>query len=144
MNEEKPKRKKRISPTALTLKYLRDRGMTARVVERWVKFGQGGGIRRDIFGADLMALTKDCIIGIQAGAGQHHAEKVRHAIAHPEVRLWLASPSRVFQVWTWSQRVAFNKDGGKRKKPRWTPRVTEIYLEDGRVLARPFVLAGNE
>ncbi len=132
-------RKKNVSPTHLTKKYLKDRGIHSAVVEKWIKTPQGG-FRKDTFGADVQALTKDSIIGIQAGAASHHQEKIRHAMAHPEVRLWLACPSRKFHIWTWSQKVVFNKTGAKRKKPKWMPRVTEIYLEDGQILARPFEL----
>lgn len=141
---EKPKRKKNPSPTHLCLKFLRERGMPAAVVEKWMKTPQGG-FRKDTFGADIQCLTKDAIIGIQAGADAHHKNKVEHAIKHPHVRLWLQSPSRKFHVWTFGLRAAYNINGDRRKKDKWVPRVTEIYMsETGKILSRPFSLVGAD
>ncbi|MFA7301987.1 MAG: hypothetical protein WC069_06775 [Candidatus Shapirobacteria bacterium] len=133
-------RKKNVSPTVLTIKELKYRRIPCAVVEKWIKTPMGG-FRKDCFGFDIICLLGDATLGVQAGAGHHHQEKIRHAISLPEVKQWLMSPYRKFHVWTFSQRVVFNKTGAKRKKPKWTPRVTEIYLEDGEVLARPFELA---
>lgn len=102
---------------------------------------KGMGFRKDLWGGDLQFLLKDSIISVQAGVGSDHQAKIRHAIAHPEVMLWLESPSRKFHVWTWGKRQAFNKDGKPRAKPIWTPRVAEIYREGNELKSRPFILS---
>ena len=132
--------KRRISPTALTLAWFRKRGIAARVTERWVKT-PAGGFRRDIFGGDLLALLRTEIVNVQAGSGAHHAEKIRKAVAHPDVRKWLTAPTRKFWIMTWTQRAAFNKSGARRKKDRWTPRVTTLSLVAGKILANDFHLS---
>lgn len=144
ITEDKAKKKKRAkSLTHETIKYLSARNIPAQVVEKYI-ITPGGGFRKDTFGADVQALTKSCIIGIQVGAASNLAEKVQKAINHPHVKLWLESPSRVFQIWTWKQRPAFNKDGKRRKKDKWTPTVTEIYkAKDGTLAKRRFNLLGS-
>ena len=134
------KRKKNISPTVLTMNYLRKRGVDCSVVEKWIKFGRFG-VRRDCFGFDILCLLGDKTMGCQAGAGSMHSAKVKHAIDHPDVLKWLSSEHRIFQVWTFSKRVVFNADGKKSKTLRWTPRVTEIYREGNALFSRPFILS---
>ena len=133
------KRKKRVSPTQLTLAWFRKRGIAARVTERWVKTATGG-FRLDVFGGDLMALLGMEIVNVQAGTGAHHQEKIRKATNHPDVRLWLECPSRIFWIITWTQRVVFKKDGDKQKRPRWTPRVSVLSLHEGKIIASNFAL----
>lgn len=133
------KRKTRVSPTKLTLHYLRKRGIPARVVEQYIKTPQGG-FRRDLWGSDIQSLLGVHTLGIQAGIGAHHAEKIKKAMGLEDVKLWLASPTRLFQVWTWTQRVVRKKDGTKAKLPKWTPRVSQITLRDGELIVEPFIL----
>ncbi len=132
-------RKTRVSPTKMALDYLRKRGVACEVVEKWVKIA-GGGFRRDCFGFDILGLTNTDTIGIQAGIGAHHAEKIAKATNEPKVRLWLGSPYRIFWVMTFTQRVAFNKGGAKAKRPKWTPRVTQLTLRGGKIVAERFEL----
>lgn len=133
--------KRRASPTQLTLKALRDRGIAAEVVEKWVKFGPFGGVRRDCFGADLQCITKEHTFGIQAGMVGSIREKERKAMALPIVRAWLSSPSRRFLVWTWGKKRAQKKNGTKSKREVWVERITELCLVGGVIECRPFTLA---
>lgn len=90
-----------------------------------------------------MALVGQDTIVIQAGVGSAHAAKITKAITLDEVRQWLTgSEYRKFHVWTWSKRVAFNKSGAKSKRDKWTPRVTQIILRDGELIAQDFTLKG--
>lgn len=136
------KRKKNISPTQLTLAYLRKRGAFASVTEKWIKapFMKGGGVRKDLFHGDLMAILNGTLLNIQAGVESDHNAKVKKALTHPEVKAFLITGNK-FHVWTWAKKQAFNKDGSVRAKPKWTPRVTEIYREGNTLLARPFILS---
>jgi hypothetical protein len=135
--------KKNVSPTVLTIRHFKKLGVPVHIVEKWVKTPQGG-FRLDCFGFDILCLLKNSTLGVQAGAANHHKSKVDYALTHPKVRQWLESPVRSFHVWTFSQKVVYNKTGAKRKKLKWTPRVTEIYLQDGVMMSRPFLLAESE
>lgn len=130
------KRAKRKSPTALTMEFFRKRGSECGVVERWIKMPKafGGGVRKDFFGGDLIALTVVDTILVQAGVTSDHSGKVRHAINLPEVAQWLTSPTRKFWVMTWSKKLV-----GKRG--RWVPRVSIIQPSPNGLEALPFQLA---
>jgi len=132
---KKAKKTKRVSPTVLSLRWFRSRGMPAVVVERYISFIK---IRQDIWGADIQALTKTGIVGVQAGIAAHHAEKIKKATASDAVKHWLASPSRIFFVQTWKRRPAFKKNGGRKKIDEWASRLTQLVLIDGRIEAREF------
>jgi hypothetical protein len=55
-----------ISPTALSLRLLRDDGWLVDVCERWVPIGGGGKVRKDLFGLiDLVALKEGVTMGVQ-------------------------------------------------------------------------------
>jgi hypothetical protein len=56
-----------VTPTQLSLGYLREDGWTVDICERWVPNGQGvGGVRRDLFGlVDLVALRDGETMGVQ-------------------------------------------------------------------------------
>jgi hypothetical protein len=133
---------KRTSPTQLTIKYLRARGIACAVVEKWVKAPgkQFGGFRKDTFGFDILCLIGNDTLGIQAGAASSHAAKITKAMNHPDVRLWLTSPHRSYIILTWRKAVARNKDGAKRKNLLWKPRATQLLNEDGAIISREFEL----
>lgn len=126
------------SPTKLTLKYFRKKGFPCHIVEKWVKT-PAGGFRKDCFGFDILVLGGLETIGIQAGAGAAHAEKIRHAMGLEEVRQWISSPHRLFLIVTWSKRVKRNKDGSKRARTEWTPRGSQLTLVDGKIIESDFI-----
>lgn len=134
------KRKLHTSPTRLTIAYLKARGITARVTEKWVKAPAmpQGGYRLDLFGGDLMAILNKTILNVQAGAAVDHNKKVIAALANPVVRLYLET-GNPFHVWTWRQVPRTLKSGKRGKKDKWVPRATEIYCEDKIMKSREFI-----
>lgn len=118
---------------------MRKRGVPCAIVEKWVKTPYGG-FRKDCFHFDVLALTNTDTLGLQCGASQHHADKVKKALLHPDVRLWLASPHRGYWVITFSKKVAWKKDGTRKALLQWTPRVTAIRMDGGEIRAMPFKL----
>ncbi len=106
-------------PTARTLQRVRDMGGIAGVVERYNQFSRK---RHDLFGCiDVVAIIARQTYGIQTTSGSNHATHVRAALENRDLRLWLQAGNH-FEVWSWSQRVAYNKDGSKAKVKRWTLR----------------------
>lgn len=130
--------KTRFSPTIKTMSYMRARNYPCAVVEKWIQTGKFG-VRRDCFGFDILAIG-EVTIGIQAGIGAHHSTKITKALSLPEVRQWLASPTRWFWVMTWSKRAAYKKNGTKSKKSVWVPRVSSLKLEGGEIVVNDFIL----
>lgn len=106
-----------MSPTARTLAECRSRNWPVQVVERFCIYSKR---RIDLFGCiDLVAITPDGILGIQACAGASHAARRTKALAEPRLRAWLEAGAR-FEVWSWAKRG----DRGERKL--WTLRVEDI------------------
>jgi hypothetical protein len=97
-----------MTPTQRTLAECRKRGWTAAVVEKWNPHAR---IRQDLFGCiDIVALTPEGILGIQACAGSSHAARREKARQEPRLSAWLGAGAR-FSVWSWSKRG----ERGKRK-----------------------------
>lgn len=103
-----------MSPTARTLKLLRDKGYQAGVVERYNSFTKQ---RNDLFGCiDLIAVKPGHgIVGVQACAGASHAARVKKSAEQPGLRAWLDSGGG-FVVVSWA------KQGGRGKRKVWTDR----------------------
>ncbi len=115
------KRKPSMTPTKRCMAELRKRGWTAAIVEKWVRFPPPGH-HVDLFGViDIVALTGDGIVGIQASPGSRHAAHRDKILAEPRARLWVENGCRL-ELWSWSMR------GAKGKQKRWTLRV-ETYAE---------------
>lgn len=118
MSESK-KKKKTTSPTQRSLAECRKRGWIAQVVERW---NQYANIRQDLFGViDIVAITPNGILGIQATTNDHVADRMAKAKAEPRLRAWLRAGAR-FEVWGWA------KQGSRGERKRWTLRADEAYL----------------
>ena len=114
-----------LSPTQRTLKYLKDEGWKAGIVERWL---MGAKVRRDLFNIiDIIAIKPDKgIIGVQS-TGQDfsgHYKKLTQEQAQ-DTRDWLEAGGRLVLIGWRKLKV---KRGGKAM--RWTPRIQEIKLED--------------
>lgn len=108
------------SPTQRTLAYLKGKGMTCAVTERWNAFAK---IRQDLFGfIDLVALDlKDGrIIGVQTTSTAHMAERIDKIIRLPEARVWSDYCGGAIWVIGWAKRGAH----GERKT--WTPKVVTL------------------
>lgn len=100
----KPKRKKKISPTQLSLIEIRKQDYHAQVVEHW---NQHAKIRQDLFGViDVVAIpklgTRLGVIGIQATSGTNHAGRVNKIRAEPLAHAWVAAGLGL-EVWSWAQ-----------------------------------------
>ena len=63
-----------LTPTQRTLKYLRDKGYTAGIVERWVSQAGKFGKRIDLFNfIDIIAIKENKILAVQS-CGQDFAD----------------------------------------------------------------------
>lgn len=112
-----------MSPMQRTLAWLRDRGYVVAVVERWLP---GAKVRRDCFGADVLAAhPADGIVLVQV-CGADVAAHVAKLKVNEEARTLVEAGGEVL-VMGWRELRAA---GG------WTPRVwsmntdTELALED--------------
>lgn len=117
------------SPTARTLNYLRKQGAIAQVCEKWipVRGDWKRGKRVDLFGADVAVIQGRAFILIQSCSGSSHADRIRKACDNAHVAAYL-NTGNLFEVWSWSQRVAYGKKGNKLKRKKWTPRVSQLRL----------------
>ncbi len=122
---------KGISNTSRTLKYVRDKGLAADIVERWMKMPThpAGGFRKDMFGfGDIVAMGRGSIIAIQS-CGQAFAEhdrKIRldEAVA-PNAKMWLENGGRLILI-GW-RKIKLERH---HKVKRWAPRIKEYSKED--------------
>jgi hypothetical protein len=115
----KPKKKRTggKSPTSRTLEECRKRGWPVQVVERWNQWARR---RIDLFGCiDLVAITPNGILGIQATSGDHHSHRRVKALDEPRLRAWLDAGG-LFEIWSWM------KQGAHGKKKVWTLRVEPL------------------
>lgn len=106
-----------MTPTQRTLAECKRLGYTAQVVERWNQYAR---VRVDLFGViDIVALTPDGILGIQACAGASHAARLKKSLDEPRLHTWIASGG-LFAVWSWAKR------GARGKRKTWTLRAEAI------------------
>lgn len=118
-----------MSPTSRTLKFLRQAGWTADIVERWIpapndnrdeKRGPSG-FRRDLFGfADIIAVWpagKEILL-IQATSAANVSARLEKSRQQLTLRAWLGAGGR-FEVWGWHK-----ADG------RWQVRRVEVRGEE--------------
>lgn len=92
-----------MSPTARSLKRLRDLGYHADVVERWIP---GANISRDFLGAvDLIGVGPSGTLAIQATTWDNALARVRKLCANEQVRGMLAAGWKV-QVWGWRKELS--------------------------------------
>lgn len=93
-----------MSPTARSLAECKKRGWPVQVVERYNQYARR---RVDLFGViDIVAITPEGILGIQATSGSNHSSRVNKALEEPRLHAWLKAGGR-FQVWSWSKRGRF-------------------------------------
>ena len=109
-------------PTQRTMKWLKDTGFTAQIVEKRVPFRN---TTIDLFGCiDVLAVRDGVgILGIQATSGTHHAARRAKAVAEPRLKEWLRCGGR-FEIFSWSKR------GERGKRKLWTLRREEIKQGD--------------
>ena len=122
-----------MTPTARTLRLLRQRGWSAEVVERHIPHTF---ITRDLWGfADVLAMraldTADgfapdimCgVLAVQTTTGDNASKRLKKMLAEPRLRTWLQAGGKV-ELHSWAMRGA----AGRRKL--WTCAVREVTLED--------------
>lgn len=112
-----------MTPTARTLKTLRDEGWTCAVVEHfniWAK------VRQDLFGGiDVLGVRPGETIGVQCcsgGKGKTGGDQAKHVkklLAEPRMKSWVEAGNRL-ECWSW-------RKGAKG----WTCRVARLTLVDG-------------
>ena len=116
-----------MSPTALTLRYLRRSGYLAEIVERWIP---GANIRKDLFSVgDIMAATVDLPpLLVQCTSLSNVSARLAKARACPGLAVWLKTGHARFWIIGWA------KVGGA-----WCPKVIELSGADmdAAVLSRP-------
>lgn len=79
----------KVSPTQLTLKYLRSNGYTATVTERWNSFAK---IRQDLFGfIDVLAIKRNQILAVQCTSEHNILARIQKVIAMKEAAEWIAA-----------------------------------------------------
>lgn len=113
----------KVSPSARTIAECKRRGWLAQNVEQTIPHTF---IKRDLFGCiDIVAVTPDGILGIQATGGQGgvHAARVTKILAEPRMRAWLAAGASL-AVWSW------RKGGAVGKRKTWTLREQVFTLAD--------------
>lgn len=95
-----------MTPTQLTLRYLRENGWLAEVVERWVP---GANIRKDLFGfVDIVALRDGETLAVQATSYSNisaRVNKIADSDAVSQVRkanwqIWVVGWRKVNNRWT--------------------------------------------
>ena len=112
-----------MSPTARSLKYLREEGFTAQVVERFNPYAK---VRVDLFGIfDIIAMGDETIVGIQVTSGSNHSAHRDKMNKSKELGEWIQCGG-IAVIHSWSKKVKRNKDGSKSKVKAWTLR--EEYL----------------
>ena len=120
------------SPTARTLKFFRDQEAQCRVVEQWIDFhkprGFKGrpGVRRDLWGADILVRQGALLMAIQSTDGTHHSKHVDKCLANTEIRNWLDC-GVPFYIYSWAKR------GPRGKRKLWTPRITQLIVNSDKV-----------
>jgi len=114
-----------ISNTSRTLKYIRQMGWEADIVEQFNAYAGRFGVRKDLFGIiDIIALTEHGITGIQS-CGQAFAEHNRKILDSPLSLKWIESGGTLMLI---GWRKLKLKRGGKAL--RWTPRIKIYHIED--------------
>ena len=120
-----------MSPTARTLKRLRDLGAVAEIVEHRNQYAgppnmvcpackkNRVGRTQDFIGViDVICLLGANCTGIQVTSGSNHAARLTKIKAEPRVRAWLEAGC-LLELWSWAKRNG-----------RWVARIQEVTVED--------------
>jgi len=93
-------------------------------VEKWIPVPKhpGGGIRRDLWGADILVRQGAMLLAIQSTSGSNHSSRVTKSLANPAVMNWIHC-GVAFYIYSWA------KKGPRGKRKVWTPRITQL-IED--------------
>lgn len=108
-----------MSPTQRSLKWLRDRGYHAAVVEKWNAYAR---IRQDLFGiCDIVAIKEDQpgIMGVQTTSGSNVSARITKCMESPSLAIWLKAGNR-FVIHGWAKR------GARGERKLWDIRIHEL------------------
>jgi len=118
-----------MKPTERTLKYLRDDGWTADMIERWIRNPKhpAGGFRKDYLGfGDILAFRGPETLIVQS-CGSAFAEHVKTILALPDAYEWVKHRKLMLIGW----RKVKLKRGGKAM--RWKPRIGSFCNNHGEI-----------
>lgn len=107
-----------MSPTARSLKFLRDRGWTAQVVERWNQFAK---VRQDLFGfADIVAIhpQQQGVLAVQSTSFPNRLARLRKVCAEPRALIWVQAGN------------AIEIHGWRKESSGWAPNSTPVMLKE--------------
>ena len=125
-------------PTERTLRALREAGLAAEVVEKWIPPGK----RKDLFGfVDVLALDGERgFIGIQVTTANCISERMRKLAGErkEEVLTWLATPGGRVELWGWRKLKNVLKNGKLGKGYTWHPRVWNVLADPPGISFIPF------
>jgi len=102
-----------MTPLARTMKRLNETGWTAEIVERRLC----SKVKKDPFGADVIAVKGLVTMAVQVTDTAHFAEHRKDLEANPNARAWVSAGNSL-QCWAW--RV--------RGKPKDDPLVWDLLL----------------
>jgi hypothetical protein len=89
------------SPTARSLKYLREAGYAADIVERWIP---GANIRKDLYGCiDIVAVRPGETLGVQTTSYSNMSARYNKALQQAGLRAWLEAGNQ-FVIHGWHKR----------------------------------------
>lgn len=130
-----------LTPTQRTLKWLRDDGWNAEVVERWIPWAnpietpegtRRAGNRKDLFGMiDIVAIKVGyAILGVQCFGAHGMPEHLKKVEENPQLSNWLDAGG---DLWLVSWRKVKVKRG--KKATTWEPRVVDMREHRDRLCA---------
>ena len=118
-----------MTPTQRSLRYLRELGYIAEVVERWNHHTQR---RHDLFGfGDILAVKPGCTVLVQVTSGSNSAARVSKIVneCHREAKAWLSAGNEI-EVHGWRALADYRKDGRRKKRDRWVVKLFGLTRED--------------
>ena len=91
-----------MSPTQKTLKWMREMGFAAQVVEKWNPHAK---VRQDLFGfIDIVAIKEhEGIVGIQATSMSNYSDRIKKILDAPDAKKWILAGGRLMLL-AWGKR----------------------------------------
>jgi len=123
-----------ISPTQRTLAYLKEQGLSAHMVERYVRIpsAPGGGKRIDLLHIiDIITVSPETGIGGVQSCGSAFSDHYKKIISdyRDNTKLWLDAGGTLLLI-GWRKLKRKKQDGTYSKLYSWEPRIKEITLAD--------------
>lgn len=130
----KKRKKSSMTPTRRTLNLLEKMGYKTGIVERWIPNPAypGGGKRLDLWNViDIIAINARDTVAVQSTGTDFagHVRKIEDDHSQ-SVLDWIAGPQRRFLLIGWRPLADYKKDGTRKVRDRWTPRIVEYKRTD--------------